>query len=571
MKNTLLTLSLIVLGNFIFAQANLIETGKAEKNYLTTDTRSTWVGGGFDSYYTGAVAEDEFYIVGSEFEQIEVGHQITKVKFYHYLGTVHFTSGDVTFDNTSYTIKIYENPVLGGPYAGLGFYSTEIGTPVYTQTVVLGSGESDEMYELTLTTPYTVNENDFWVAVCFDNGKGAMRLGEEDALSEGKYYMYFDGSAYGAGLVIGKPNFGSISEPAYHPLGISLYVDDGNPYEEQSDLTIKYLDTYPTPNEYIDAVSIGETEDLVIYPVIINNGVDETSQHAIITATIGGEPLVTDTDIDLSGTYSLPEGYYSTIFTGGAMTITATELDNFEATGIFDICFTITYNGLDPVSANNTSCITVTRGEILPTNCDMEALFITSNTDFTPVPSAITIGMTEDLTVFPAVKNNGPDVANNTADIDITVQSTPVDYHSINLTGLESGESLPTTESGYVLTADVMDIASLTTFDICMTVTYAGTDANTENNTLCITVTRSTVGINNTVANSVSVYPNPAKDIITISNAENKNISIINTLGETVFVIKKASSNHEVDISNWTDGMYFVKIDGQVLKFNVVK
>ncbi|HNQ69097.1 MAG TPA: T9SS type A sorting domain-containing protein [Bacteroidales bacterium] len=571
MKTILLTLSAFVFGSVMFAQSYLIETGKAEKNYLTTDIRSTWVGGGFDSYYTGSVAGDEFYIAGSEFEQIEVGNQITKVKFYHVLGTVHFESGDITFNNTSYTIKIYENPALGGPYVGFGFYSTAIGTPVYTQTVTLGAGESDEIYELTLTTPYTVNENDFWVAVCFDNGKGAMRLGAEDALSEGQYYMYFDGSAYGAGTVIGKPNFGSFSEPAYHPIGISLYVDDGNPYEEQSDLTMKFIDTYPTPNAYIDAISIDDTEDLVIYPVIVNNGVDATSEHALLSATIGGEPLFSDVDIDLSGIYSLPDGYYTTIYAEGAMTITASELDNMEMTGIFDICFTISYNGLDPVSANNTGCITVTRGEILPTSCDMEALFVTSNTDFNPIPTAVTIDITEDMTVFPAVKNNGPDNANNMAEVEITIVGTPVDFQNLNMTGLENGETIPVSEAGYTMTADMMDLLSLTVFDVCLTVTYAGTDSNTENNTVCTTVTRSSVGINNSAAGSVSLYPNPATDVITILNAEKQNIYILNTLGETVSVFENAASNQTIDISTLSNGTYFVRVDDKVFKLNVVK
>ncbi len=555
----------------MFAQSYLVETGKAEKNFLTTDIRSTWVGGGFDSYYTGSVAGDEFYIVGSEFEQIEVGHQITKVKFYHVLGTVHFESGDITFNNTSYTIKIYENPVLGGPYVGFGFYSTEIGTPVYTQTVTLGAGQSDQIYELTLTTPYTVNENDFWVAVCFDNGKGAMRLGEEDALSEGKYYMYWDGSSYGAGTVIGKPNFGSFSVPAYHPIGISLYVDDGNPYEEQSDLTMKFIDTYPTPNAYIDAISIDDTEDLVIYPVIVNNGVDATSEHALLSANIGGESLFTDVDIDLTGFNSLPAGYYTTIYSGGAMTITASELDNMEMSGIFDICFTITYEGLDPISANNTGCLTVTRGQILPTECDMEALFVTSNTDFDPIPSAITIDIVDDLTVFPAVKNNGPDIANNMAEVEITIQGTPVDFQNLNMTGLENGQTIPVSESGYTMTADMMDLLSLTVFDVCLTVTYAGTDANAANNTLCTTVTRSPVGINNTASQLVSLYPNPAKDLITISNAQNQNIYILNTLGETVTVFENAALNQTIDISKLSNGTYFVKVGSDVFKLNVVK
>lgn len=570
MKNILIISVTLLICNVLFAQSYSVETGKAEKNYLQNDTRSTWVGGGFDSYYTGAVTGDEFYIAGSEFDQIAVGNQITKVKFYHVLGTVHFESGDITFNNTSYTIKIYENPVLGGPYVSYGFYSTEIGTPVYTQTVTLGAGESDQIYELTLTTPYIVNENDFWVAVCFDNGKGAMRTGEEDALSEGKYYMYFDGSAYGAGTVIGKPNFGSFTVPAYHPIGLSLYVDDGNPYEEQSDLAIKYLDTYPSPTEYISSISVGETEDLVIYPAIVNNGVDATSQNATITATIGGESLITDTEVDLTS-YPLQEGYFTTIFAGGSMTLTASELDNLEMTGIFDICFTVTYDGLDPVSANNTSCITVTRGTIIPTECDMQAIFITNNTNLDPIPSTLTIGLAEDLIVYPAVKNNGPDDANNTADINISVAGTQVDYQTINLTGLTSGETIPVTESGYTMTADMMDLASLTTFDICMNVDYVGTDAVAGNNTLCVTVTRSSVGINNTVANVVSVYPNPANDVVTILNAEDLKITIINTIGEIVFVEDNASSNQTIDISNLANGTYFVRVDGKVFKLNVVR
>ncbi len=555
-----------------FTQPNYPKDLTPNEMLSNNDIRSSWVGGGFNSYYTGAAVGDEFYIAGSEFPEIETGDQITKVKFFHELGIINFESGNVEFTNTQYTIKIYENPTLSGPYAAFGFYSTAIGTPVYTQSVTLGAEESGQAYELTLSTPYTVTDNDFWVAICFDNGKGAMRLGSADPSSDGKYYMYRDGSAYGAGIVIGKPNFGSISVPEYYPLGISLFIDDGTPYEEHSDLTVKYLDTYPGATQYISDVSITDSEDLIIYPVIFNNGTDATSNNATISATIDGSPFMSETSVDLSGFYSLPNGYYTTIAPGGSFTITAAEMTNLNLSGIFDICFTVTYSGIDPASANNTVCLTVTRGEIALTNCDMESLFITSNTDYTPITGSVSIDLADDITVFPAVKNNGPDEANNTANIIISVAGNDVDNQDVNLNGLQNGQILPVTESGTTLTAAVMDLAGLTgSFDICMTVTYNGTDADAGNNTTCLTVNRTSVGVNDELRNNIGIFPNPANDLITITNAENANIVIVNMVGSIVANVENASANQTIDISNLTNGTYFVRVKAEVFKFSVVK
>ena len=561
MKTKLLFLAFIFSSCFLFPQTNNI--------------KSSWVGGGFNFYHTGAVAGDEFYIVGSEFEQIQIGDQITKIKFFHYLGTMSFTSGNVTFDNSQYTIKIYENPPLAGPYAGYGYYDTDIGTPVYTQTITLGTTENDQIYEMTLSTPYTVNENEFWVAVCFDNGKGAMRIGELDELSEGKYYMYWDGDAImpGVGTVIGKANFtDSYTEPKYHPLGISIFVDDGNPYAEQSDLTIKYLDTYPNPDVYITHKIINETENLIIYPAIINNGVDATSNIASVSATINGESYIENLEVDLSGTNSLSSGSYKTIYDGGAFLITASEMNNLELSGLFDICFTVTYAGSDPVSANNTTCLTVTRGEIAATTCDLEALFVTSNTDLTSIPANITIGLTDDITLLPAVTNNGPDPANNYAEIKITAFGFILDDYSKNLTGFSNGETILLNEEATTLTADAMDLIGEDSFDICLTVTYAGTDNITGNNTFCVTVTREDpTKIDSNITTAILVYPNPANNVITVANAENENIVVLNMLGEVVANISNATSNQTIDISNLSNGTYFVRVNSEVVKINVIK
>jgi len=79
------------------------------------------------------------------------------------------------------------------------------------------------------------------------------------------------------------------------------------------------------------------------------------------------------------------------------------------------------------------------------------------------------------------------------------------------------------------------------------------------------------VGINSNVSNAVKIFPNPAQNIITISNAENSNIIVMNMMGQVVASIENASANQSIDISNLSAGTYFVNINGSVEKINIVK
>ncbi len=72
-------------------------------------------------------------------------------------------------------------------------------------------------------------------------------------------------------------------------------------------------------------------------------------------------------------------------------------------------------------------------------------------------------------------------------------------------------------------------------------------------------------------AAAISVYPNPANDFITVVNAEGANIEIINMLGSVVAKVNNASANQQIDINNLTNGTYFVKVNGEVFKLNVIK
>lgn len=79
------------------------------------------------------------------------------------------------------------------------------------------------------------------------------------------------------------------------------------------------------------------------------------------------------------------------------------------------------------------------------------------------------------------------------------------------------------------------------------------------------------VSVANNVAAAVSVFPNPANNVITVANAENANITIINMVGAVVSTVENASANQTIDISELSNGTYFVRVDSEVFKINVAK
>ncbi|MBR3947148.1 MAG: choice-of-anchor J domain-containing protein [Bacteroidales bacterium] len=73
------------------------------------------------------------------------------------------------------------------------------------------------------------------------------------------------------------------------------------------------------------------------------------------------------------------------------------------------------------------------------------------------------------------------------------------------------------------------------------------------------------------VEDAISVYPNPTSSMITVANAEGKNIVVVNSLGQVVANIENAAANQTIDVANFANGTYFVKVDAEVVKLNVVK
>ena len=58
----------------------------------------------------------------------------------------------------------------------------------------------------------------------------------------------------------------------------------------------------------------------------------------------------------------------------------------------------------------------------------------------------------------------------------------------------------------------------------------------------------------------MSIYPNPSSNYINIKNIEGE-YSIVNMIGNTIS--KGMLNNNKIDISNFSDGVYIIKIRNQ--------
>ena len=59
--------------------------------------------------------------------------------------------------------------------------------------------------------------------------------------------------------------------------------------------------------------------------------------------------------------------------------------------------------------------------------------------------------------------------------------------------------------------------------------------------------------------------------MFTVANAEGATIVVVNSLGQVVTTIENVASNQTIDASSFANGTYFVKVNEEVVRINVVK
>lgn len=176
----------------------------------------------------------------------------------------------------------------------------------------------------------------------------------------------------------------------------------------------------------------------------------------------------------------------------------------------------------------------------------------------------------------PQVVSYLPENSATNVAVDAVISATfDVDITAVDLTGITitpNPGSVSASITGDVLTIAHGDLAFNTIYTVLVPAgaVSAGT-VNLASNIQWSFTTVDPVGIDVNKIAAISVYPNPANNVISVANAENKDIVVLNILGKVVAAVSSATSHQTINISNLSAGIYFVKVNTEVFKINVIK
>jgi hypothetical protein len=75
------------------------------------------------------------------------------------------------------------------------------------------------------------------------------------------------------------------------------------------------------------------------------------------------------------------------------------------------------------------------------------------------------------------------------------------------------------------------------------------------------------LGINDINLEGLSIYPNPATSVLNVRNAENSTVEVYNILGQVLYTKIDISIEEQIQVSQFSEGTYFVKItNGNAVK-----
>ncbi|MGZ3930932.1 MAG: T9SS type A sorting domain-containing protein, partial [Bacteroidia bacterium] len=155
----------------------------------------------------------------------------------------------------------------------------------------------------------------------------------------------------------------------------------------------------------------------------------------------------------------------------------------------------------------------------------------------------------------------------NASMVSVTVNALPTVTAATNNTLICTGQTSTLTAGGastYTWNPGGPGTSIAVSPTVTTTYTVTGTDANGCDNNVVIT---QSVSLCTSLADlsasgtGLSVYPNPTSGRFTIvSSRLEKDIEVLNVLGEKITFLQSSSEKTEVDLSKEANGIYFIKI-----------
>ncbi|MBX2960680.1 MAG: S8 family serine peptidase [Flavobacteriales bacterium] len=143
-------------------------------------------------------------------------------------------------------------------------------------------------------------------------------------------------------------------------------------------------------------------------------------------------------------------------------------------------------------------------------------------------------------------------------------------YSTNSITGVSYMWTLPGDWTGTSNTGSISATVGTSGTISVMAMNACGMSANLDS-TVSVTCT---VGINDLANSTVAIYPNPAKDMLTLTldnSLIKNNYRVVDMLGKTVVSDKIHSTVQTVNIENLSQGMYYLMIEGIENPYKFVK
>jgi hypothetical protein len=289
-----------------------------------------------------------------------------------------------------------------------------------------------------------------------------------------------------------------------------------------------------------------------------------SSNTAVSSVTVNALPTVSVTSGAICAGKSftmIPSGTNTYTYSSGSAVVTPTANASYSVTG------TATLTGCSNTAVSN---VTV---NALPT-VSVTSGAICTGKSFTMVPSgANTYSYSNGSAVVTPTANASYSVTgtatltgcSNTAVSSVTVNALPTVMAATNSTLLCVGQTATLTASGATsytwntsATTTVIAVSPTTT----VTYTVNGTDANGCVNVISVTQNVSACAGIATLSNdaAIKLYPNPNNGLFIIELTSLSKITVTNALGQIVIAGIFEAGNHNLDIMNQSNGVYFVKI-----------
>lgn len=71
--------------------------------------------------------------------------------------------------------------------------------------------------------------------------------------------------------------------------------------------------------------------------------------------------------------------------------------------------------------------------------------------------------------------------------------------------------------------------------------------------------------------NLISLFPNPAKEKLVVQSTVNASAFLVNESGQLLQAIRLVIGTNEIPVSKLKDGVYFIRLNSEIQKFNVIK